>query len=259
MVLKRKFISSNASRLIINASVSWKHSFKFKNLFYFLKSGSGRNSKGSRIIRTKGPIRLKRINPVISYFRSTKILSIISGLHLVNYSKSVLSILFTSVGSVFYAPSPDNFKLFSFFYSKSTKGFLNFFFPKPTNAWLVKIPLRSKVSYLENKLMSQVPYTRSSGCFSKILSRNFYSHTVLVKLPSGVKKIFSFFTFANIGPVIFKEKKKLRSTKSGFFRSYGVKPVVRGVAMNPVDHPHGGRTKSIKYPRTPWALTTKFK
>jgi ribosomal protein L2 len=34
---------------------------------------------------------------------------------------------------------------------------------------------------------------------------------------------------------------------------------VRGVAMNPTDHPHGGRAKSIKYQRTPWGKTTKFK
>jgi large subunit ribosomal protein L2 len=34
---------------------------------------------------------------------------------------------------------------------------------------------------------------------------------------------------------------------------------VRGVAMNPVDHPHGGRTKAIRYQRTPWGKTTKYK
>ena len=47
--------------------------------------------------------------------------------------------------------------------------------------------------------------------------------------------------------------------KAGYWRSFGIKSLVRGVAMNPVDHPHGGRTKSIKYPQTPWGKTTKFK
>jgi large subunit ribosomal protein L2 len=47
--------------------------------------------------------------------------------------------------------------------------------------------------------------------------------------------------------------------KAGYWRSFGLKSLVRGVAMNPVDHPHGGRTKSVKYPRTPWGKTTKFK
>jgi len=43
----------------------------------------------------------------------------------------------------------------------------------------------------------------------------------------------------------------LKNTKAGFYKNFGRNSIVRGVAMNPVDHPHGGRTKSIKYPRTP--------
>jgi large subunit ribosomal protein L2 len=56
-----------------------------------------------------------------------------------------------------------------------------------------------------------------------------------------------------------KNKRLVTNTKSGYWRSFGLKPHVRGVARNPVDHPHGGRAKSIKYPRTPWGKTTKFK
>jgi large subunit ribosomal protein L2 len=56
-----------------------------------------------------------------------------------------------------------------------------------------------------------------------------------------------------------KENKNFSNGKAGYWRLFGVKPLVRGVAMNPVDHPHGGRTKSIRYPRTPWGKTTKFK
>jgi large subunit ribosomal protein L2 len=51
----------------------------------------------------------------------------------------------------------------------------------------------------------------------------------------------------------------LTNTRSGYWRNFGLKPHVRGVARNPVDHPHGGRAKSIKYPRTPWGKTTKYK
>ena len=56
-----------------------------------------------------------------------------------------------------------------------------------------------------------------------------------------------------------KDHKNMNNTKSGYWRALGIKSTVRGVAKNPVDHPHGGRTKSIKYPRTPWGKTTKFK
>jgi large subunit ribosomal protein L2 len=53
--------------------------------------------------------------------------------------------------------------------------------------------------------------------------------------------------------------RKCTNVKSGYWRSFGVKPIVRGVAMNPVDHPHGGRTKAVRYQRTPWGHTTKYK
>jgi large subunit ribosomal protein L2 len=49
------------------------------------------------------------------------------------------------------------------------------------------------------------------------------------------------------------------NTKAGYWRSFGVKSIVRGVAMNAVDHPHGGRTKSVKTPQTPWGFVTKKK
>ena len=48
-----------------------------------------------------------------------------------------------------------------------------------------------------------------------------------------------------------RDKRLVRNTKAGFYKSFGVKVKVRGVAMNPIDHPHGGRTKAIKNPRTP--------
>ena len=46
--------------------------------------------------------------------------------------------------------------------------------------------------------------------------------------------------------------------KAGVNRRLGRSPRVRGVATNPNDHPHGGRTKAVKYPRTPWGRTTRF-
>ena len=45
--------------------------------------------------------------------------------------------------------------------------------------------------------------------------------------------------------------------KAGLRHRLGLSPRVRGVAMNPNDHPHGGRTKAVKYPRTPWGKTTR--
>lgn len=108
-----------------------------------------------------------------------------------------------------------------------------------------------KISNLELRPGSGVQYVRSAGCSAKITKFDKSNHTALVMLPSGVQKFFSIYSLLLLGPCALKLKKKTSCTKSGFWRSYGLKPKVRGVARNPVDHPHGGRTKSIKYPRTP--------
>jgi large subunit ribosomal protein L2 len=80
-----------------------------------------------------------------------------------------------------------------------------------------------------------------------------------LELPSGIKKIFSYYSYVFLGRVALRWSKRFTTNKAGYWRSFGSKSMVRGVARNPVDHPHGGRTKSIKYPRTPWGKTTKFK
>jgi large subunit ribosomal protein L2 len=69
----------------------------------------------------------------------------------------------------------------------------------------------------------------------------------------------SYYSLVFLGSLSLEEKKKFHNTKSGYWRSLGFKSTVRGVAMNAVDHPHGGRTKAVRYQRTPWGKTTKFK
>tara|TARA_B100000787_G_scaffold82863_1_gene61061 strand:+ start:7433 stop:7678 length:246 start_codon:yes stop_codon:yes gene_type:complete len=75
--------------------------------------------------------------------------------------------------------------------------------------------------------------------------------TALVKLPSGVKKVFSTFSLGSLGKVATPENRKSTNTSAGFYKKHGKKSKVRGVAMNPIDHPHGGRAKAIRYQRTP--------
>jgi large subunit ribosomal protein L2 len=117
----------------------------------------------------------------------------------------------------------------------------------------------SRVSLAELTPGLGIQYVRSAGCFARFIKINAENHTAILQLPSGVRKAFSLFSLASLGAVALRPKRWTANTKSGYWRSYGVKPHVRGVARNPIDHPHGGRTKSIKYPRTPWGKTTKFK
>jgi len=78
-----------------------------------------------------------------------------------------------------------------------------------------------------------------------------------IKLPSGkIIKIPSIFS-ATIGRVSNVLHDKIIIGKAGKTRYRGIRPSVRGIAMNPVDHPHGGRTNGGRPSVTPWGLPTK--
>lgn len=97
--------------------------------------------------------------------------------------------------------------------------------------------------------------TRSAGTFSKIIKK--YATNVLIKLNSGEFRLFRsdcFCTIGRVSNVIHHEENVLRA---GVNRNLGWRPTVRGRAMNPVDHPHGGRTNGGISPRTPWGALTR--
>lgn len=117
----------------------------------------------------------------------------------------------------------------------------------------------SHISLIEFQPGKGAQYCRSGGTSSRIIKFDHSIQTVLIQLPSKVKKIISYYSVAFLGKVALKTSSRCTSNKAGYWRNFGFKPIVRGVAMNPVDHPHGGRTKSVRYPRTPWGHTTKYK
>lgn len=125
---------------------------------------------------------------------------------------------------------------------------------------LIQQKKNSPINHIEQYPLIGSQYTRSFGSKSSIIKLDTRTGLSIVKLSSGLKKVFSAFSLANEGHSNIKIlKNRLVDTKSGNWRRHGSKSKVRGVAKNPVDHPHGGRTNSIKYPRTPWGKTTKFK
>jgi large subunit ribosomal protein L2 len=124
---------------------------------------------------------------------------------------------------------------------------------------LYNLPKFKYISYLEMLPNKGVQYVKSSGSKSFIIKSDVKVGLSLIKLPSGIHKSFSIYSLASLGLVPFSFKNIKTQPNAGFFIRKGVKPLVRGVAKNPVDHPHGGRNKAIKYQRTPWGKTTKFK
>lgn len=100
--------------------------------------------------------------------------------------------------------------------------------------------------------------------FVVLMKKNSTCRFCEVKLPSGVKKTIDVRCRATVGQVSNPEHGTKKLRKAGQSRWLGRRPVVRGVAMNPVDHPHGGgegKSKSSgshgKGSRTPWGKPTK--
>jgi large subunit ribosomal protein L2 len=94
-------------------------------------------------------------------------------------------------------------------------------------------------------------YSKSAGTFCKLISLNFDKNLAKISLPTGKIKKISIFCFASLGRVSNIFHKDQFFSKAGYNRNIGFKSSVRGVAMNPIDHPHGGRTKTNSPELTP--------
>lgn len=100
-------------------------------------------------------------------------------------------------------------------------------------------------------------YIKSAGVFGIIVQKN--NSFCKIKLPSGLIKQFPLTLFCVLGCLSNTEHFNIVLGKAGKSRLRGKRPVVRGVAMNPVDHPHGGQTSGGIPSVTPWAIPTKGK
>lgn len=99
----------------------------------------------------------------------------------------------------------------------------------------------------------QATFAWSSGCYGKIIKKSF--HWVYVQLPSSKIYIISELGSATVG--LSSKKNFWKLVKAGESIYIGKSPKVRGIAMNPVDHPHGGRTNKGGHPKTPSGFLTK--
>ncbi len=123
---------------------------------------------------------------------------------------------------------------------------------------LKNIPVGVLVHNIELKIAKGGQLARSAGASAQIMGYD--GGYVLVRLPSGeVRKIHGECR-ATIGVVSNGDRKNRQIAKAGRNRWLGKRPHVRGVAMNPVDHPHGGgegKTSGGRHPVSPWGWSTK--
>ena len=130
---------------------------------------------------------------------------------------------------------------------------------KPGNAMPLKnVPIGTIIHNIELKPGKGGQMARSAGTYAQLVGRDMaYAQ---VKLGSGELRLVRGDCMATIGAVSNPDKSNIKLGKAGRKRWLGKRPSVRGVAMNPVDHPHGrgeDRTSGGRHPVTPWGKPTK--
>ncbi|MCX7816580.1 MAG: 50S ribosomal protein L2 [Syntrophales bacterium] len=130
---------------------------------------------------------------------------------------------------------------------------------KPGNALPLKnIPLGTLIHNVELRPGKGGQLIRSAGSFGQLLAKE--GRYAQVRLPSGEVRKVLLECRATIGQVGNVEHENVSIGKAGRSRWLGIRPRVRGVAMNPVDHPMGGgegKTSGGRHPCTPWGVPTK--
>ena len=132
---------------------------------------------------------------------------------------------------------------------------------KPGNAMPLKaIPVGSIIHNVEMKPMKGAQIARSAGTYAQLVGRD--GAYAILRLNSGEQRLIHGNCMATIGAVSNPDNSNTNKGKAGRSRWLGKRPQVRGVAMNPVDHPHGGgegRTSGGRHPVAPWGKPTKGK
>lgn len=123
---------------------------------------------------------------------------------------------------------------------------------------LRNIPVGTTVCCVEMKPEKGAQLGRSAGSSIQLMARE--GNRATLRMPSSEVRYVHVDCRAMIGQVGNSERSNMNIGKAGRKRWMGVRPTVRGVAMNPVDHPHGGgegRTSGGRHPVTPWGKPTK--
>ena len=132
---------------------------------------------------------------------------------------------------------------------------------KPGNAMPMRnIPLGTIIHNVEMKPGRGGQLARAAGAYAQLIGKD--AGYALLRIGSGEQRMVRAECMATIGAVSNPDHKNIKLAKAGRSRWLGRRPKVRGVAMNPIDHPHGGgegRSSGGRDPVTPWGKPTKGK
>lgn len=254
MILKKYKPTTPSQRNLVRLNNSNLSKTPFiKSKIKGLKNNTGTNSTGKITCRHKGggnKTRYRKIN----FDRNNDSIGIIVTIEYDPYrSGNIASIYDFSKKTYYYVLAPTNIRIGDIIKSGKNVEPLN-----GNSLPISKIPVGSLIHNVSTKMFKKSEISRSAGTFSQIIEKS--PSTVRILLSSGEQRYLSSKCFATIG-VVSNESWFLTTVgKAGRSRWSNKRPTVRGVAMNPIDHPHGGgegKTSGGRTSVTPWGKPTK--
>ncbi len=224
-----------------------------KRLVKILKKSGGRNNNGRITARRRGGGH-KRYYRLIDFKRDKDgIPAKVAAIEYDPNRSARIALLHYADGEKRYILAPLNLKVGDAVMSGSEADI------QPGNALpLANIPLGTQIHNIELKLGRGGQIVRSAGTYAQLMAKE--DRYALVKLPSGEVRMVLLRCKATIGQLGNVIHENISVGKAGRNRWKGNRPKVRGVAMNPVDHPMGGgegRSSGGRHPCTPWGVPTK--
>jgi large subunit ribosomal protein L2 len=235
-----------------------KNTFGFKSVKYLTKNNpqcAGRNNSGHITVRHQGSGLKKNIRLLCNNIVNNNLVGSVLTLEYDPNRSSFISLVSYKNGLYHYIISSLNMKVGDKIIHFNTLPELLTY---GSSSIIKNMPAGSLLYNIENYPGMGMKLVRSAGCSALLLKK--HDNYSVIKLPSGKVKTISNFSHCFFGTVSNKEFKFTNLGKAGRSRWAGVRPSVRGVAMNPVDHPHGGGEgrKSGKICSTsPWGKMTK--
>ena len=226
-----------------------------KTLTVGLSKSGGRNNKGRVTARRRGGGH-KRLYRMIDFKRNH--FEIPAKVERIEYDpnrSAFIALLLYNDGRKSYILAPQRLAVGDTVVSSAKADI------KPGNALpLANIPIGTIIHNVELKPGKGGQIARSAGTYVQLVGRD-QSYSIL-RLNSGEQRMTRSECMATIGAVSNPDNKNIKLAKAGRSRWLGSRPSVRGVAMNPIDHPHGGgegKTSGGRHPVTPWGKPTKGK
>lgn len=227
---------------------------KKKSLIEKIHRKKGRNDYGKITIRHRGGGHKKLYRKVDFLRKLYDINAKIINIQYDPFRTSYIALICYVTGEYKYILCPNLLKIGHFIISSKKK----FIYGEGNSFPLKLIPIGNELHNIELYPGKGGQLVRSAGTFGKLISKN--KGYVLIQMPSKEIRLINENCFATIGRLSNTKNYLKKYTKAGNRRWLGFRPKVRGSAMNPIDHPHGGgEGKSPigkKYPVTPWGKPT---